>query len=127
MAKEYYNDIDISLEKTSTGDTAKLINMNAVKASIYNSLFVRDNENFLEEDFGYSIQDILMEIGDEETTFIVEDLIRSAFENDERIGEIDDININFKPESNEYVCTVRAKLINSIEPQDVELILKKTR
>lgn len=127
MAVEYYKDIDLSFDKTSTGDFPKLVNINAIRASIYNQLFIRDRENYLEDNFGFSIQDLLLNFGDDYTILALESIINNVLVNDNRIGEVDDINITFIPESNEIVCTMRVKLANTIEPEDIELILKKTR
>ena len=124
---EYYKDIDLSFNKTTTGDIPSVINMNSVKVSLYNTLFIGNNENFFEDDFGYALRDILFEHADDITLLTLTNVIENAAENDPRIREVEDININFNEATKEYIITIRVKIMNLLEPQDVELILKKTR
>lgn len=122
-----YKDIDLSFDKTQTGDFPVVTDLNSIRVSLYNTLFIRDNENFFEDDFGYSIEDFLFEFGDFETNLALQSMIENAVENDDRIRELEDLEINFNETTQEYTISLKLKLQNIVEPQEIDLILKKTR
>ena len=53
--------------------------------------------------------------------------IRHALENDRRITSINDLSTEFYPETNELLIKVSVNIGSVSEPQEFDLILKKTR
>lgn len=122
-----YKDIDLSLEKQDNGDIPIITDIDSIKASIFNQLFIGDKENFFEDGFGYSIKGLLQEPGDDITSTAIEAIFENLLQNDDRISSISEINITFDYKNLEYTVNIKVKLENVIEPQEINLILKKTR
>ena len=127
MATTFYKDIDFSFEATTTGDFLAIENLDSIKVSLYNILNINDNENFLAEGFGHNLRDLLLEPMDDITTLSIENLIESEAKLDERISETIDVVVTPNLDTMEYDISVKTFLNNIIDPQEIDLVLKKTR
>lgn len=125
MSTVYYKDIDLSFEKTSTGDFSALTNLNAIKQDIYNTLFIAESENFFEQEFGEGIQDYLFDFNDAISLSSIYDLVKRTIDNDTRVTALEDLYLD--PQGSELIINIKMKMVNVIETQEVSLIFKKLR
>jgi len=120
-------DIDLSFAKKTTGDVYKKYDAASVKQSVKNIILTNYNEKPFLPSFGSSIRDLLFELADDNTAFLIEQRILTAIENNEPRAQIIRIEAQHVPDSNAVSATIIFKVINSNEPVELSVFLQRLR
>lgn len=123
-------DIDLSFDLIpSTKDVSVLEDEEAVKNTLYNNLFIGEEERKYYDGNIASIEDLLFEEVDPITTRLIKNTIANATEKDDRIRRINNITIKFNDITNSYEVNlyIQLDLKTRSETKDVNisLILKR--
>ena len=122
---------DISLSFTPhpvTKDLPILKNENAIRRSVRNIVETIPTEKFFDSDFGSDVYKSLFDFVDYGTASIIEDQIKSSIENFEpRVDNIQ-IQVDPRPDSNEFEVVVAFNIIGQEFPtQEYSFLLEATR
>ena len=122
---------DISLSFTPhpvTKDLPILKNENAIRRSVRNIVETIPTEKFFDSDFGSDVYRSLFDFVDYGTASIIEDQIKSSIENFEpRVDNIQ-IQVDPRPDSNEFEVVVAFNIIGQEFPtQEYSFLLEATR
>ena len=128
-----FKDISLSFKRHPvTNDIGVLKNADAIKRSVRNLVQTIPSERFFNSTLGSDVRDSLFENSpgfiDFGTASIIERQIQTTIENFEpRIDNLE-INVNPRPDSNEFVINVFFDIIGQAFPaQEFSFILKETR
>lgn len=128
-----FRDISLSFKRHPiTNDIAALKDTDAIKRSVRNLVQTIPNERFFNSALGSEVRDSLFETApgfiDFGTASIIERQIQTTIENFEpRIDNLD-VNVNPKPDTNEFEVNVFFDIIGQTFPeQEFSFILKATR
>jgi len=122
---------DISLSFTPhpvTKDLPILKNENAIRRSVRNIVETIPTEKFFDSDFGSDVYRSLFDFVDYGTASIIEDQIKTSIENFEpRVDNIQ-IEVDPRPDSNEFEVVVAFNIIGQEFPtQEYSFLLEATR
>tara|TARA_B100000378_G_scaffold254965_1_gene231770 strand:- start:297 stop:710 length:414 start_codon:yes stop_codon:yes gene_type:complete len=128
-----FRDISLSFKRHPvTNDIAALKDTDAIKRSVRNLVQTIPNERFFNSALGSEVRDSLFETApgfiDFGTASIIERQIQTTIENFEpRVNNLD-VNVNPKPDTNEFEVNVFFDIIGQTFPeQEFSFILKATR
>ena len=128
-----FKDISLSFKRHPvTNDIGVLKNADAIKRSVRNLVQTIPNERFFNSTLGSDVRDSLFEntpgFIDFGTASIIERQIQTTIENFEpRIDNLE-INVNPRPDSNEFEINVFFDIVGQTFPeQEFSFILKATR
>ena len=128
-----FRDISLSFKRHPiTNDIAALKDTDAIKRSVRNLVQTIPNERFFNSALGSEVRDSLFETApgfiDFGTASIIERQIQTTIENFEpRVNNLD-VNVNSKPDTNEFEVNVFFDIIGQTFPeQEFSFILKATR
>jgi len=128
-----FRDISLSFKRHPvTNDIAALKDTDAIKRSVRNLVQTIPNERFFNSALGSEVRDSLFETApgfiDFGTASIIERQIQTTIENFEpRVNNLD-VNVNPKPDTNEFEVNVFFDIIGQTFPeQEFSIILKATR
>ena len=124
-----FKDISLSFDKHPvTNDILTLNNEDAIKRSVRNIVNTVPSERFFNPIFGSDVKISLFDFIDFGTASVLEQQIIVAIENYEpRIDRLN-VQVNPKPDQNEFEITVKYYIIGQEVPsQDFTFILEATR
>ena len=124
-----FKDISLSFEPHPvTKDLPILKNENAIRRSVRNIVETIPTEKFFDSDFGSDVYKSLFDFVDYGTASIIEDQIKSSIENFEpRVDNIQ-IEVDPRPDSNEFEVVVAFNIIGQEFPtQEYSFLLEATR
>ena len=124
-----FKDISLSFDKHPvTNDILALKNEDAIKRSVRNIVNTVPSEKFFNPVFGSEVRISLFDFIDFGTASVLQKQIQNAIENYEpRVNNLL-INVNPKPDQNEFEITVRFNIIGQEVPaQQFTFILEATR
>ena len=128
-----FKDISLSFKRHPvTNDIGVLKNENAIKRSVRNLVQTIPNERFFNSTLGSDVRDSLFENApgfiDFGTASIIERQIQTTIENFEpRIDNVD-VNVEPKPDTNEFEVTVFFTIVGQEVPiQEFTFMLEATR
>tara|TARA_B100000963_G_scaffold206719_1_gene180066 strand:- start:27183 stop:27596 length:414 start_codon:yes stop_codon:yes gene_type:complete len=128
-----FKDISLSFKRHPvTGDIGVLKNADAIKRSVRNLVQTIPNERFFNSTIGSDVRNLLFNNApgfiDFGTASIIEDQIRNTIENYElRVTNLK-VNVDPRPDTNEYEVFVIFDIIGQAFPtQEFSFILKATR
>ena len=128
-----FRDISLSFKRHPiTNDIAALKDTDAIKRSVRNLVQTIPNERFFNSALGSEVRDSLFETApgfiDFGTASIIERQIQTTIENFEPRVDNLDVNVNPKPDTNEFEVNVFFDIIGQTFPeQEFSFILKATR
>ena len=124
-----FKDISLSFKPHPvTKDLPILKNENAIRRSVRNIVETIPTEKFFDSDFGSDVYKSLFDFVDYGTASIIEDQIKSSIENFEpRVDNIQ-IQVDPRPDSNEFEVVVAFNIIGQEFPtQEYSFLLEATR
>ena len=124
-----FKDISLSFKPHPvTKDLPILKNENAIRRSVRNIVETIPTEKFFDSDFGSDVYRSLFDFVDYGTASIIEDQIKSSIENFEpRVDNIQ-IQVDPRPDSNEFEVVVAFDIIGQEFPtQEYSFLLEATR
>jgi phage baseplate assembly protein W len=122
-----YKDLDLMFGVTATNDVAKRLDVNAVKQSIKNLLFIRKGEKLFRPEIGTDLYRILFEPMDFLTIDLLRDVILETIEKYEPRARIEDIEIIPDYDNNSYDVTLYFFVIGILLPVTFNLTLQRLR
>ena len=125
-----FKDINLSFSPHPvTKDLTVLRNENAIKRSVRNIVQTIPTERFFNSILGSDVRDLLFDnFVDFGTASVIEDQIKIAIENFEPRVDNLQVNVNPKPDDNEFEVNVLFDIIGQEFPaQDFTFILQATR
>ena len=124
-----FKDISLSfVPHPVTRDLPILKNENAIRRSVRNIVETIPTEKFFDSDFGSDVYRSLFDFVDYGTASIIEDQIKTSIENFEpRVDNIQ-IEVDPRPDSNEFEVVVAFNIIGQEFPtQEYSFLLEATR
>ena len=128
-----FKDISLSFKRHPvTNDIGVLKNENAIKKSVRNLVQTIPSERFFNSTLGSDVRDSLFENNpgfiDFGTASIIERQIQTTIENFEPRVDNLDVNVNPRPDTNEFEVNIFFDIIGQSFPeQEFSFILKATR
>lgn len=123
-----YSDFDLSFKTNPlTNDIRKKTDLEAIKQSLKNILFTNVGERPFRPSLAGRLNNLLFEPLDEITTNELDLAIRTAINNYEPRVEILDLDIVDNPDENALDVTLYFNMVNVLEPQEINIILKRIR
>ena len=130
MATYNRNYKDINFDFTAnpvTGDVATVKDAVSVKRGIRNVLLTENYERLFNPEFGSGVKNILFEPMTPITAQRLEDEVASAINAWEQRAELIKINVISEDEYNRYRVSVKFRINNSIETEQVDVFLSRER
>ena len=130
MATYNRNYKDINFDFTAnpvTGDVATVKDAVSVKRGIRNVLLTENYERLFNPEFGSGVKNILFEPMTPITAQRLEDEVASAINAWEQRAELIHINVISEDEYNRYRVSVKFRINNSIETEQVDVFLSRER
>lgn len=106
---------------------ARATDSDAVSQSIRNIVLTNLGERPFQPNIGSDVRASLFDPADEITAVRVADAIKNAVEYNEPRVDLLDVSITLGPNDNTMVATIVFSLINSREPQRLDILLKRVR
>ena len=126
--KRTYKDINFDFTANPvTGDVATVKDTVSVKRGIRNVLLTENYERLFNPEFGSGVKNILFEPMTPITAQRLEDEVASAIKAWEQRAEIININVISEEEYNRYRVSVKFRINNSIETEQVDVFLSRER
>ena len=126
--KRTYKDINFDFTANPvTGDVATVKDTVSVKRGIRNVLLTENYERLFNPEFGSGVKNILFEPMTPITAQRLEDEVASAINAWEQRAEIININVISEEEYNRYRVSVKFRINNSIETEQVDVFLSRER
>jgi phage baseplate assembly protein W len=122
-----YLDLDLTFGLTATKDVAKRVDVNAVKQSLKNLLFIRKGEKPFRPEIGSDLYKILFEPMDFLTVDLLKDVIKDVIKKYEPRVNLQDIEINPKYDENLYDVILYFYVVGIYEPVTFNLTLQRLR
>ena len=123
-----YTDFDLNFRTNPvTGDIAKKTDLESIKQSIKNLLYTGRGERPFQPDMEGGLNDLLFEQLDNITAEILKDQIRTVIENHEPRVSIIAIDVVDSQDENTLNVTLKFNMVNVLEPQELDIVLKRLR
>ena len=126
--KKKYTDLSFDFTANPvTGDVATVSDSVSVKRGISNILLTKNFERLFQPEIGAGIKSILFEPISTITEQRLEDEVASAIEAWESRAEIININVTAEEENNRYLVSVKFRINNSLDTEQVDIFLSRER
>lgn len=122
-----YQDLDLTFGQTATKDVAKRLDVNAVKQSLKNLLFIRRGEKPFRPEIGSDLYKILFEPMDFLTVDLMKDVIKDLIKKYEPRVNLQNIEINPQYDTNSYDVILYFYVVGIYEPVTFNLTLQRLR
>jgi len=122
-----YLDLDLTFGQTATKDVAKRVDVNAVKQSLKNLLFLRKGEKPFRPEIGSDLHKVLFEPMDFLTIDLMKDIIKELIGKYEPRVNLQKVEINPQHETNSYDVILYFYVVGILEPVTFNLILQRLR
>jgi len=122
-----YLDLDLTFGQTATKDVAKRVDVNAVKQSLKNLLFIRKGEKPFRPEIGSDLHKVLFEPMDFLTVDLMRDIIKEVIKKYEPRVTLQDVEINPQYDSNSYDVILYFYVVGILEPVTFNLTLQRLR
>ena len=126
-ARKWYTDIDLNLTPhPSSKDLTLKYDKDAIKRSLRNIMLTNNYERPFRPNFGANLRGLLFELADDITKLEIRNQITEAIEDYEPRVVIDKIYLN-EDKSNNMFVNIHYGVRGVIEPQELEVILRRVR
>jgi len=123
-----YSDIDLNFKTNPVTDDIRLkTDAEAIKQSIKNILYTNTGEKPFRPEFFGGINDLLFEPLDTITTEVMEARIITILQNYEPRIRVVSVKVTGKPDENSVELTIKFNMLNVLEPQNISILLRRTR
>ena len=129
--KEIYSDLPTNFDPDPrTQSLSKVTNEDAVKRSLINLILTQFGERFFQPEIGSRVRELLFENATNTGNFLLEKLdseIRRTIEQKEPRVQLIDVQVKSYPDDYGLIVNIIFSLINSIEPINLDVILRRVR
>lgn len=123
-----YSDLDISFKSHPfTGDLRTVSNIDSIKQSLKTLLYTKFGERPFRPNLGTKLGNLLFKQLDQITKIELDTEIRNVIQNWEPRININDLQINDKPDDNAIEIALIFSMLNISEPIKIDIILHRTR
>lgn len=122
-----YSDLDLTFTKKPSGDVYKKTDAAAVKQAVKNLLLTTPGEKPFNPYFGGGLNDLLFELANDETNFLLTEYITAAIENFEPRAKLLSIVPNVTPDNNTARVKVEFQIVNTSEIVTLETTVIRLR
>jgi len=128
IKKAVYSDFFTDFSRNSvTGQLNKKTNAEAVKQSIRNLLLTNRYERPFQPQIGSGLTGLLFENYTPGLELRAKKMVEEVFDNHEPRAELLKVIVGGDPDSNSLSFTIHFRIINTTEPETLEIILERTR
>ena len=110
-----------------TKQLARVTDADSVAQSIRNLVLTNLGERPFQPNLGSDVMASLFEPADEITATRINDAIKNVIEYSEPRARLLDVSVTLGPDDNSMVVTIIFSLINSREPERLDILLKRVR
>lgn len=110
-----------------TKQLARTVDVDSVAQSIRNLVLTNLGERPFQPNIGSSVRAALFEPADEITATRITEAVRNVIEYSETRAQLLDVSVTLGPNDNSMVVTIIFSIINSREPQRLDILLKRVR
>ena len=121
----YYSDINIKLNKATSGDIEKKIDIDAVKNSIRNILSTRQGSRRMLPEFANNLHDFLFDPIDKETAYNIGERMLEAIQMWDNRVVIEEVSIIPDYDNNQYNVSLVFYIKVSTNTEELSYILKQ--
>ena len=126
--RELFSDFLTNLDAHPiTKQLARTVDADSVAQSIRNLVLTNLGERPFQPNLGSSVRAALFEPADEVTATRISEAIRNVVEYSETRAQLLDVSVTLGPNDNSMVVTIIFSVINSREPQRLDILLKRVR
>lgn len=123
-----FTDLDLNfIANPSTGDVSKKYDENAIKQSIKNLVMTNHYERPFHPEIGSSIRSLLFEPASPLLEAMLIRAIQQTIENFEPRVVLLNVGVTLNPDNNAAYVNITFRIINTILPITIDLILQRTR
>jgi phage baseplate assembly protein W len=120
MAIKYWKDFDNDFKRKSNGDVVDMLNIDAIYNSLTNIFETFQGRRRMVPEFALPIYGLLFEPVDEETSYMLGEMILAAIERWETRIVVENVEINARPDQNEYRINLEFKIINDSREESIQ-------
>jgi phage baseplate assembly protein W len=121
MTITYWKDFDNNFERKNNGDVVDMTNINAIYNSLTNIFETFQGRRRMIPEFALPLYGILFEPVDEITSNRLGEMLLSAIERWEPRIVIDNIEINARPDQNQYIINLEFRIINDSREDSIQI------
>ena len=126
--QNFYSDLFNDFSRhAQTGELNKKINENAVKQSVRNLLLTNKGERLFQPTVGSNLKALLFENATPFINQMLHDYILETIDNHEPRAELLKVDVGGSPDHNTLSFQIKFRIINTTEPETLEIILERTR
>lgn len=126
--RELFSDFLTNLDAHPiTKQLARTVDVDSVAQSIRNLVLTNLGERPFQPNLGSNVRAALFEPADEVTATRISEAIRNVVEYSETRAQLLDVSVTLGPNDNSMVVTIIFSVINSREPQRLDILLKRVR
>jgi|TARA_R110001606_G_scaffold381437_1_gene542642 phage baseplate assembly protein W len=126
--KVVYSDFFTDFSRNSvTGQLNKKTNAEAVKQSIRNLLLTNRYERPFQPEIGSGLTGLLFENYTPGLELRAKKMVEEVFDNHEPRAELLNVTVGGDPDRNSLSFQIHFRIINTTEPETLEIILERTR
>lgn len=130
MARNTRTFTDFDLNFTAhpvTGDIARKSDEAAIKQSVSNLVQTQNFERPFHSEVGSQVRSLLFEPATPMTAVLLQRSIEDVINSYEPRVDLQSVDINYSPDNYSVNVTVTYRIINTETPQQIDLILQRTR
>lgn len=126
--RELFSDFLTNLDAHPiTNQVARVVDVDAVAQSIRSLVLTNLGERPFQPNIGSDVLASLFEPADEITSTRIIESVRNVIEYNEPRANLLDVEVTLGPNENSMVVTIIFSIINSREPQRLDILLKRVR
>jgi phage baseplate assembly protein W len=123
-----FSDLDLNfLPHPATKDVTKVLDEQAIKASVRNLILTSNYERPFHPEIGSPIRSLLFGLATPMTSLLIERAIRQTIDNFEPRVNLTNVIVNLSPDNNSVYVTIEFTILNIATVQSISLILNRTR
>jgi len=112
---------------SNPSDLILRFNENAIKASVKNLILTMNYERRFHPEIGSQVNSLLFEPATPLLGAVMERTIRNTIENFEPRVTLNDVSVNINPDNNSAAVSIKFTILNTQTPQNLNLVLERTR
>ena len=121
MTITYWKDFDNEFRRKNDGDVLDMININAIFNSLTNIFETFQGRRRMIPEFALPLYGILFEPVDEITSQRLGEMLLDAVEKWEPRIKVDNVEINARPDQNEYRINLEFRIINDSRVESIQI------
>ena len=128
IKKVIYSDFNTDFSRNAvTGQLNRKTNADAVKQSIRNLLLTDRYERPFQPEIGSGLRGLLFENYGPGLELRAKKMVEEVFDNHEPRAELLRVDVGGNPDRNTLTFQIHFRIINTTEPETLEIILERTR